>query len=164
MAARLSMSVRILLVVSLALNLFVIGAVVADAAIGGGSVASALGLSQQRPRFFGLPNPREIRDLLPDHGDAVLDEIYESRRAEFRERLTAMFEARRAVAEAIKAEPFDRAKLEAAFATLRERSGTIAAAAQDSLIEIASRLDSEERTQLADLIATRHGRPAKSPE
>lgn len=159
MAGTLARPLQLLLVVSLALNLFVLGAVAADTVIGGGRVADMLWLSQQRPRFFGMPSPREIRDLLAESRRPLLDGIYELHRPQFRERLQGMFEARQAVAEAIAAEPFDRQRLEAAFATLRERSGAMAMAAQDTMIELASQLNAAERVRLAEMLSKRHGRP-----
>lgn len=41
----------------------------------------------------------------------------------------------------------------------RERMGAIAMAAQDTMAELASRLDREERARLAEMLSGRHGRP-----
>src|SRR5262245_5358538 len=119
MIGSLSRRMRVLVIASLALNVFGIGAIAADALISqdanGGLFADC-----RPPRFTGLPRPRELFEVLPESDDAKLRELLQANGAQFHQRLDALFAARQQVAEAIRAEPFDRAQLETALAALRE--------------------------------------------
>src|SRR5262249_25464491 len=116
MAVNCARLMRVVLVVSLALNLFFVSAVVVDAFSPDGWTRSFFGPRGGRgPGLPGLPNPTELRAALPEQDRAVLDRTIEAHRPQFRERFQGIGEARDAVAAAIKAEPFDPAKLEAAF-------------------------------------------------
>jgi uncharacterized membrane protein len=75
-----------------------------------------------------------------------------------------LFAARQVVADAIKAEPFDRAKLETAFAALREHDAAMAAGAQDWLVDFVAGLDPEGRAKVAELLTRRHKPPDKAPD
>lgn len=158
MAGRLSKPMRVLLVLSLALNLFGVGAIAASAVADRGWIASALGIHHRPPRIMGMPNPRQLHAVLPESGRAVLKETLESHRAQFRRDLRSLFVARRDVAEAIKANPFDRERLETAFATLRDREANLATAAQAAMADLVARLDADERDAVADLLTVRQRR------
>src|SRR5262249_19434667 len=119
MTGSLSRPMRFLLVGSLALNLFGIGAIAADAIMLRDGLGGLFG--HCRPRFMGMPSPRELREVLPENDQAKLDSLLQAHRPQFRQRLEELFAARQVVADAIKTEPFDRAKLAAAFAALRDR-------------------------------------------
>lgn len=152
MIGKLSTRMRVILVASLALNLFVIGAVAADAIAGSGWLAGTIGLEHRPPRLTGMPNPRELREVLPEQGRAVLEATLGNRGPQFRESLRAMLAARRAAADAIRAKPFDRAKVEQAFAALREREAALAAVAQGTILELVAQLDAEGRDKVAGLL------------
>jgi len=152
---------RFLLVGSLALNLFGIGAIAADAIMDREGHGVLFG--HCRPRFMGMPSPRELREVLPESDQAKLDSLLQAHRAQFRQRLEELFAARQVVADAIKAEPFDRAKLETAFATLRVREAGIAAGAQTWLIDLIEQLDPASRAKVAELLTRRHKPPDKGP-
>jgi uncharacterized membrane protein len=61
------------------------------------------------------------------------------------------------VAAAIRAEPFDRAALDAALATLRSLEVEMAGTVQAIIADLAEQLDAESRDRLAKLLETRRG-------
>lgn len=162
MIGNLSRPMRILIVASLALNVFGIAAIAADAVMGrdgrGGLFAHC-----RPPRFMGLPSPRELRDVLPEKDEAILEDLLQANRAQFRQRLDDLFAARQVVADAIKAEPFDPARLESAFAALRERDATMAVGAHEWLAKFVAQLDPEGRAKVAELLTRRPKPPDKGP-
>lgn len=105
---------------------------------------------------------RGFRHVLPEQRRDVVDAVFATRRAALRERLRALFEARRDVREAMRAEPFDRAALDAAFGNLRRAEGEAAQQAQDTLGDVLQQLTPEERRQFAELVP-RHGPHAREP-
>lgn len=148
MIGSLSRPLRILVVVSLALNVFLIAAAAVDVVgdgkwLGGG----------RPPRIMGLPSPRELRAVLPDKDEAILDQVLQGSRPKFHERMDRLYDARQAVADAIKADPFDPAKLAAAFGTLRDQDAALAAGAQDMLVDFISKLDADGRAKVAELLS-----------
>src|SRR5215471_2274574 len=145
---------RVLIVVSLALNVFLVGLVVADAFSDRGWLGHG-----RPPRIMGLPSPRELRSVLSDSCQATLEQALQANRPKFHEHLDALVAARQAVADAIKAEPFDADKLAAAFAKLREQDAAMAAGAQDMLIGFISKLDGDCRAKVAELLTQRRKRP-----
>ncbi len=161
MIGSLSRPMRFLLVGSLALNLFGIGAIAADAIMDRDGHGGLFG--HCRPRFMGLPSPRELREVLPESDQAKLDSLLQANKAQFHQRLNELFAARQGVADAIKAEPFDRAKLETAFAALREREAGMATRTQDWLVDFVAGLDPASRARVAELLTRRHKPPEKGP-
>ena len=159
MIGSLSRRMRILVIASLALNVFGIGAIAADAIMSRGH--GGLFGDCRPPRFTGLPSPRELREALPEDDHAKLNALMEANRAQFRQRLDALFAARQQVADAIRAEPFDRAKLETAFAALREREAAMATGTQDWLATFVAQLEPESRAKVAELLTRRPPRRDK---
>jgi len=159
MIGSLSRPVRLLIVGSLALNLFGIGAIAADAVMDDGPRGGLFGHCPP-PRFTGLPSPRELRDILPESDQAKLDALLKANKERFQQRLQTLRAARQQVADAIKAEPFDRAKLATAFGALREQEAGMAAGAQDWLVELVAGLDQDGRAKVAELLTRRHKPPA----
>jgi Spy/CpxP family protein refolding chaperone len=147
-----SRRLRILLVVSLAVNLFFIAVVAVWAVAGPGYLRGVMGFGPHGPRMMGMPFPRQIRNVLNEPGQQILDSMLEARREAFHTNLDAMFEARAALAQAVAAEPFDRAKVEAAMAALRDREAVLHAGAQNMILELAAQLDAEQRVKLAELL------------
>jgi len=160
MIGSLSRPMRVLVIGSLALNLFGIGAIAADAIMDREGHGGLFGHCPP-PRFMGLPSPRELREVLPEGDQAKLKALLEANRPQFRQRLDALFAARQAVADAIKAEPFDRARLATAFGALREQEAGMAAGAQDWLVEFVAGLDADGRAKVAELLTRRHKPPDK---
>jgi len=160
MMGSLSRPVRLLIVGSLALNLFGIGAIAADSIMDRGH--GGLFSHCRPPRFMGLPSPRELRDVLPESDQAKLDSLLQANKERFHQRMDAMWAARQAVADAMKADPFDRAKLETAFGALREQEAGMATGVQDWLVDFVAGLDPSGRAKVAELLTRRH-KPDKGP-
>jgi uncharacterized membrane protein len=163
MIGSLSRRMRILLIASLALNLFGVGAIATAAVMDRGGHGGLFGHCRP-PRFMGMPSPRELREVLRDSDRVKLAELLQANRAAFRERLTDLFAARQRVADAVRSEPFDRAKLEAAFAALRESEAAMAAGAQGWLVEFVAGIDADGRAGVAELLTRRHGRHDKGAD
>jgi uncharacterized membrane protein len=150
-----SRRLRLLLVISLAVNLFFIGAVAVSAVTGHGF---GIGFGAPHgPRPWGMPNPRQLRGVLNDEGQQVLSTMLETRRDAFHANLDAMFAARQAVADALAAKPYDAAKVETAMAALREREAVMAASAQGMILELSAKLDDEQRGKVAELLKPKEG-------
>jgi uncharacterized membrane protein len=151
MVSGLSRRTRIVLVVSLALNVFALGALASAWVLGG----PGFGASHRPARFIGLPLPRQLQAALPERDHGLLRTTLDAHRPEIRTRIRAIFAARRAVADAIRAEPFDRARLEAALAALREKEGATAEEAHRMMTDLAAKLDAGGRAKVAELITVR---------
>jgi Spy/CpxP family protein refolding chaperone len=152
MAEIWSRRLRILLVASLAVNLFFIAIVAAWAIAGPGYLRGMMGFGQPHSRLLGMPSPKQLRVVLDDQGDQILENMLESRRDAFHAKLEGLFEARTALAQAVAAEPFDQAKIEAALAVLREREAVLHAGAQDMILELTSQLSPDQRAKVAGLL------------
>lgn len=151
-----SRRLRLLLVISLAVNLFFIGAIAVSAITGHGLGMLGFGPTHG-PRPWGMPNPRQLRGVLNDEGQQVLSTMLETRRDAFHANLDAMFAARQAVADALAAKPYDAAKVETAMAALREREAVMAASAQGMILELSAKLDDEQRGKVAELLKPKEG-------
>ena len=148
-----SRRLRLLLVASLALNLFFVAAIAVSAIADHGRFGGLLGFgSSHGPRMVGMPNPRQLREVLDDRGQQILESMLEARRDTFHANLVPMFEARTALSQAIAAEPFDRAKVEAALAVLRDREAVLHAGAQNLILELAAQLNADQRAKIAELL------------
>jgi len=154
MTANLRKSVRLLLIASLALNLFVVGAV-ATSWIAGHGWSFGLGAERQRVRLIGLPSPRQLRAILPERDHPALEALRDQHRPEIRPRLRALIEAREQVAAAVRAEPLDRPALEAALAHLRETEIVAAGSVHEMFADLMERLDPESRAKVADTLVRR---------
>lgn len=140
---------RWLLVGSLVLNVFLIGGIAAGLVVRHGPPF----FGHDRPaRLIGMPSPHKIRDALPANAQNVIDGVFEAHRRDMHSRIGQLREARRAVAAAMRAEPFDPAGLDAALAGLRAREAEVASAAHGAIAELAATLDPESRARLAELV------------
>ncbi len=150
---------RLLLIVSLAANLL-LGGIFA----GGFIEAWRRGpeAADGRPPPFRLHMGRLLEHL----PEAVRDdarEVMERHRGEMRGSVRAMRRARREVREALAAEAFDPARLEAALAELRTRGSGAQAAMHGAMLELASSLTPEARRALAEGLARRRHRRHRRP-
>lgn len=151
---------RRLLIASILLNVFLIGAIGAGIAARHGPHLFD-GDRVRPPRPFELPSPRKIRAALPEESRAVAEAMFAAHRDEMRGKIRAMFEARRQVAAAMRAEPFDRAALDEAFLALRAHEADVAGTAQGIIADLTAELDVESRTRIAELLDVRRD-PDKS--
>lgn len=146
---------RRLLVASILLNVFLIGVIAAGATARHGPFFHG---GHDRPlRPFEMPSPRKIRAALPDSARPVAEAMFAAHRDEVRLKIRAMIEARRAVAAAIGAEPFDRTALDAALATLRSREADLASTVQTIIADLAEGVDAQSRSRIAALLEVRRG-------
>ena len=109
--------------------------------------------------FFHPGHPRDrhgpdvrlgrMEEHLSDESRAVLKQTVQARRETLASEFGAMRDARQGVADALSAEPFDQAALEAALAKVREHQDVIQETVQASFVEAASKLPRDERMKLA---------------
>jgi uncharacterized membrane protein len=146
---------RRLLIASIVLNVFLIGAIGAGVAMRHGPHFFD-GDRVRPPRPFEMPSPRKIRAALPDSARPVAEAMFTAHRGEVREKIGALIDARRQVAAAIRAEPFDRAALDMAMATLRTREADVAGKVQSIIADLVTELDADSRARIATLLDVRH--------
>lgn len=127
---------------SAVLNVFLIGFLVGRQVLGPGGCDGGRGIGRPFHRhefrqYVGAEDRKRLKDSVRD-----------------------VRQAREAVREALTREPFDRARLEAALGTLRERTSGIQLEMHRVLLERASSLDADQRKRLAE---SRLLRPALGP-
>lgn len=128
----------ILGVISLVLNVFLIGFIAGRFAFGPSGCSPrghARGAHRERGAFIG--------------------QLAEPDRAELRRSAALVREAHAAIRAALLAEPFDPARLEAELAKLREQSGKLGLQLHTNLLELARDATPEERRRLAESRLTR---------
>lgn len=143
----LSTPLRILLLLSLALNL-ALGTALAVRSV---SEQAAPG-SVQAHRDERGAGPRHFARVLDDADRAVLLRIYEAHREQLGGRRQAMGSSRKAIAAALREEPFDPARLDAAYAAASAQESTRSLAGQAFMRELAVELSPEGRQRIADRI------------
>jgi uncharacterized membrane protein len=134
---------NIVLVGSLALNLFLAGIL-------------AAGWMRHHGSRDWRGGPPGMMALLHGVGGEAARDAREAHRAVLRERIDAVRAARGALAQRLAAEPFDAAAFEAALDDLRSRSGEAQGAFHEAFAAIAATLSPEERRELAERMM-RHG-------
>jgi uncharacterized membrane protein len=129
---------RILLVVSLAANLLLIGFVVGQ-------------LLHHPPHERGGPMTIEriTSGLPPEVREAVRADLREHR-PQIAEKIAAVRAAQADVRAAIGAEPFDPARLQAAFAVIRDRRKAVQEEVQAAAVEAIGKLPPETRRKLSN--------------
>ncbi len=133
---------KALLYGSLALNVFLVGVLVAAWAI------PHRGGWQHRRH-----GPPEIFSLMRDVGGDEASAVRESHRAAIHERIEAVRDARRTVAERLGAEPFDPTAFASALEDLRLASTEAQSAFHTTFAELAAALTPEERHEIAERMA-----------
>lgn len=124
-------------IVSVCLNLFLLAGMVAGRMHGpwGGPGGRGGGMVMATV-------PHELRPVIRDK--------LKARGPDFKQERDNLRELRLRVADAMGAEPFDQAKLEAALAELEQSAGKLLHHAQEGLAQIAAELTSEQRKQWAE--------------
>lgn len=132
------------LIASLALNLLIIGA----------AAGTMYGFRKHPPRFgagrgedFGLMG---LTHRLPSERKKEIRKQLRADRVALRPLVEEVRAARRAAAEKLAAEPFDRAALDSAITAAAEKDRTLRQAAVTAFLGHAEQLTSEERRMLAD--------------
>jgi Spy/CpxP family protein refolding chaperone len=152
MTASLSRTARVVLLLSLALNLG-LGAWLWMHAPWDHAQGHTHG--RGHPGVSQLLDLRRFRHALPPERQHVLEKPFDTHRAEMRARIGRLIDARRAVRDAIRAEPFDRDALDVAFARLREAEAATAGEAQALLGDALELATPQERQQMAELMPLR---------
>lgn len=139
---KLDKRLAIALSISVALNLFFAGFV----------VARRLARPERRgpdAAALQVDAPHHVMHALRQAGGGVhARHVLEAHRGELRVQRRAMREARRAAVEALAAEPFDRAAVERALAAVRERVADSQRLAHEVVLEVAAELPPRERARL----------------
>lgn len=158
------------LVVSVCLNAFALGILGGRWFRDHDSWMPRLAGGEERPRggpplAFGL---ERFLDDAPPEARPVLREALGERRREVGERLRGVGEARRALVAAVRAEPFDRARLDAALADLRQRSTEVQASVHVGVADAVSRMPLPVREVWAEGLVRRpsggrEGREGREP-
>lgn len=145
---------RWLLLLSLALNL----------GLGAALMAHHWHLSQHQGsgerRWARLPDARQLTRALDEPDRAVLRKVMESHREALGSQFQPMGDARREVAEALRAEPFDPDALTRAFARIRDSEGNMANAMHAFMLDLATQVSAQGRQRIADRMERsrhRHG-------
>lgn len=145
---------RWLLLLSLALNLGL------GAALGAmhwqhqhGSHSSA-----DERRWARIPNPRMLARSLDEADRRILLEVVETHRDQLGARFRPLGAARRELAAALRAEPFEPAAMQAAFARMRDSESGTTEAMHAFMLELATRVSADGRKRIADQLERgRHG-------
>jgi uncharacterized membrane protein len=106
------------------------------------------------PLAFGL---ERVLDEAPPEARAALRDALGERRRDVGERLRAVGEARRALVAAVRAEPFDRGRLDAALSDLRIRSTEVQAAVHVGFGDAVARMPQPVRAVWAEGLMRRPG-------
>ncbi|MBM3545343.1 MAG: periplasmic heavy metal sensor [Alphaproteobacteria bacterium] len=139
------------LIVSLALNLF-LGAV----------VGMRYWREHQRSSERAMMGPMgRIAAGLPESGRAKVKAVMEGRQAQIREQSREFRRARSEAMQTLAAEPFDKAKAEAAFVEARRRANAMSELMQSTMIEASAQLTPEERKAFRERMAERERRWAE---
>lgn len=142
---------RYILLASLALNL-ALGVSLAWLAFKPGHPPAEARAREPRPMF----HPEALRRALPKERGELLDAVLASHRDAMHARIDRMAQAREGVREAMRAEPFERERLDAAFAQLRDTESRTAQEAHALLADLATQATPQERERLAGLLGGRH--------
>ena len=153
--ARAPMWMRILLAVSLALNLLIVGVVVGAVVRFGGGPPPRAGVD------FALPY---VRALEPGDRRAIFREVRRGGAAFDRDAKRARYAA---VVAALRAEPLDRDALAALVSAQADAAKQMQGAAQEAWLNLVSDMDAAERAEYAERVAAfaerrgKKGKPAK---
>ncbi len=109
-------------------------------------------------RWARIPNPRMLAGALDEADRKILLQVVETHRDQLGERFRPLGGARRELAEALRAEPFDPAAMQRAFDQMRESESGTAEAMHAFMLELATRVSPAGRQRIADQLERgRHG-------
>ncbi len=135
---------RWLLLLSLALNIGLVTALVAHHWHDNERHASA------ERRWSRIPDSRQLARALEDADRRILGEVLERHRQHISGPYRPLGNARREVAEALRAEPFDPDDLSLAFADMRSSEDAMGEAKHAFMLELATRISADGRQRIAD--------------
>ena len=156
-----SRMITIALIISVAFNVLVIGAV-AGKWIKHGSFGDHHRWSGDHHKRDVNDPPRWLSRVLDDEGEEVLERVWARHKDAFVPLRQGRLEERLAIADTLLAEPFDPEALKSELAASVERRTQRFVAMQDMLSDLASELSPEQRRELAEKMKRwaerRHGR------
>ena len=135
---------RWLLLLSLALNIGVVTALVAHHWHGHERHGSA------ERRWSRLPDSRQLARVLEGADRRILREVLERHHEQIGGQYRPLGHARHDVAQALRAEPFDPDALNQAFASMRRNEGAMGEAMNAFMLDLASRISADGRQRIAD--------------
>ena len=138
---------KIALAVSVAINLLFIG--LAAGRVFGPGPFGRMGAFERAAEALPPAEADQFRQIMRQHRSRMADEF------------KAMRQAREDVRAALRAEPFDRTRLERALAEVRQRSEATQQSLHAALVEGAARMSPEGRERLSRW--ERHMRPSRAP-
>lgn len=138
---------QVALLASLLVNALLAGSVYALWQRG---AAAPVAVDSEAPRGRAALGPEQASRHLHDEERARLREVFRTHRPQMAERVRATRAARGEVIEAIRARPFEPARLDGALAELRAREGEAAAATHAMMGELARELDDAGRARMAE--------------
>lgn len=144
--------IRYLLLLSLALNLAL------------GAALVAMHWQHRHPghaeagerRWARVPTPRHLLRVLEEPDRTILREVFQRHRENLRSHYHPLGVARRELAEALRAEPFDPAAMQRAFDRMRGAEGGTANAMHAFMLELATRISADGRQRIARQLEKRH--------
>lgn len=154
--SRAARFLAIALFVSLGVNFFLGGLVLGRAA---SPPAEIVAVPPPTPQPPGGPAPgalpsggvlQQMMAAIPQEYRPAMRQAFELRRREIAAATLGIREARQRTREALRAETFDRARLDAAFAQLRARNDSLAAVLHGAAIEAATQMPVDVRRDLAE--------------
>ena len=107
-------------------------------------------------RWGRIPDPRMFARALEAADRKVLLEVLEKHRAELSQNYRPLGYARRQMAEALRAEPFDPVAMETAFAQMRGFEAGTSNAMHQFMLDLATQLSSDGRKRIADQMQRSH--------
>jgi len=141
---------RTLLFLSLAVNLLVAGAVV-------GALGAGVRVQREQPPgavVERIPGPRAFLAALPPETRAKMRDELASSWTQSRDLRRAALQARRDAFEAARAEPYDEARVRAAYQRLRAADQAAVAVFHDNLARAFGQLSQEERREALEALRT----------
>ena len=144
-------SLRLALLVSLALNLL-LAAALAVLWLDPQRSADPIGVGPIR-----VPHAEKLLRVMPEADRAIAGEVVERHRAGIRAQLPPLHAARRELRDAFAADQPDPARIDAALAQVRKREAAAARAVQAMLREIAEKVSPDGRRALVTALALHRG-------
>ncbi len=141
---------RTLLFLSLAVNLLVIGGIV-------GALGAGVRVQREQPPgavVERIPGPRAFLAALPPETRAKMRDELASSWTQSRDLRRAALQARRDAFQAARAEPYDEARVRAAFQRLREADQAALAVFQDNIVRAFGQLSPDERREALEALRT----------
>lgn len=101
-------------------------------------------------RWSRVPDPRALAHALEAGDREILQEVLERHRPALVEQFRPLGQARRGLAEALRTEPFDPSRMDAAFAQMRAAEGGGAEAMHAFMMDLAPRISAAGRIRIAE--------------